>query len=58
MRELINAELINANETLKILCFAELINANGGLRQLLLFEKNKNKKERKILLSYKNFKVD
>ena len=29
MRELINAELINANGTPKILCFAELINASG-----------------------------
>ena len=28
MRELNNAELINANEVRKFLCFAELINAN------------------------------
>ena len=28
MREQINAELINANDTGNILCFAELINAN------------------------------
>ena len=46
MGKLINTELISANETPKILCFAKLINANSGLRQFFLFEK-KTKIERK-----------